>query len=342
MEGTSTARRQRRGVHTDSSVEQGPGAGRLAGAGALFGARTRTRATERGEDAIGHAAWGQPVGAEAPLRDLSEVPGTRTRSGWEGRKGNPTARPHGGDGGSVGRSRADRLRTDRRRGPHGPAVDERCGGFGLRGASRSLDTVGRGETNADGETLPRALAPCGTSGGAGGNARGGAGGTGPGASREARAGASLRGTPPRRPSVLERTIETGPRLRCSRYPARDPATEGGRTARGQRPQRCGTAADEGKPSKGVNARTGNRPAPDPPPGGDDAVRGNAVNPRSGTGLQHARNPWSEEAVGVVRNHEDGTRCRGWLPRPDGDGASVPAPGVDDRGRMAPGRKRRGT
>jgi hypothetical protein len=39
---------------------------------------------------------------------------------------------------------------------------------------------------------------------------------------------------------------------------------------------------------------------------DEGIRGNPANLRSGTGLQHARNPSVEEAVEVVRNHEDGT------------------------------------
>lgn len=52
--------------------------------------------------------------------------------------------------------------------------------------------------------------------------------------------------------------------------------EGRRTTGGQRPQRCGAAADEGKPSKGVNALTGNRLAsdlrPDSGPHGSGSVR----------------------------------------------------------------------
>jgi hypothetical protein len=43
---------------------------------------------------------------------------------------------------------------------------------------------------------------------------------------------------------------------------------------------------------------------------DEPTRGNPANPRSGTGLQHARDLRAEEAVEVVRNHGDGTR---WWP-----------------------------
>jgi hypothetical protein len=108
--------------------------------------------------------------------------------------------------------------------------------------------------------------------------------------------------------------------RACAHPATGARGGEGRTAGRQRPQRCGTAADEGKPSKGVNAPPGNRPAPDlrtgtrphrrDPGRANGACRGNAANPRSGTGLQHARDPRSEETVEVVRDHEDGTRLRG--------------------------------
>jgi hypothetical protein len=39
--------------------------------------------------------------------------------------------------------------------------------------------------------------------------------------------------------------------------------------------------------------------------------GNATDPRVGSGMQQAREPRAEEAVEVVRNHEDGTRSGRW-------------------------------
>lgn len=115
-------------------------------------------------------------------------------------------------------------------------------------------------------------------------------------------------------------------------PATDPREEPmpghAATARGQRPQRCGTAVGEGNSSKGVNrcarnvrvSRTTSRWSR-----GLDA--GNARNPRAGIGVQQTRDRRAEEAAEVVRNHEGGTRCR-WMapsarrrPRP---------PGVDAR------------
>jgi len=40
--------------------------------------------------------------------------------------------------------------------------------------------------------------------------------------------------------------------------------------------------------------------------------GNATNPRTGSGMQQARDLRAEETVEVVRNHEDGTGFRRWL------------------------------
>ena len=56
---------------------------------------------------------------------------------------------------------------------------------------------------------------------------------------------------------------------------------------------------------------------------------NATNPRTGSGMQQARDLRAEEAVEVVRNHEDGTGFRGWLPRNRSTGRKACA-GVDAR------------
>jgi len=51
-----------------------------------------------------------------------------------------------------------------------------------------------------------------------------------------------------------------------------------------------------------------------PQGAGDRSRSaarNAANPRVGSGMQQARRPSAEEAVEVVRNHEDGPRLRRW-------------------------------
>jgi len=94
---------------------------------------------------------------------------------------------------------------------------------------------------------------------------------------------------------------------------------GAATAGGQGPQRCGTAADEGNPSKGVDRVAGKR-ARVPVPGGDaarprsgwcsDPGRSNATNPKAVSGVQQTRGPAAEQSVEVVRDHEDGTGCRG--------------------------------
>jgi hypothetical protein len=49
-----------------------------------------------------------------------------------------------------------------------------------------------------------------------------------------------------------------------------------------------------------------------------ATEGNAVNPRIGSGLQDGRGVVEEQAVEVVRNHEDGTRMGTGIPIPKGD------------------------
>jgi hypothetical protein len=49
------------------------------------------------------------------------------------------------------------------------------------------------------------------------------------------------------------------------------------------------------------------------------LAGNAANPRVGSGMQQARDLRAEEAVEVVRNHEDGTGFRGWLLGTDAHG-----------------------
>lgn len=69
---------------------------------------------------------------------------------------------------------------------------------------------------------------------------------------------------------------------------------------------------------------------------NEVVRGNTVNPRSGTGLQHARDPQAEEAVEVVRHHEDGTRVVVGCHDSEGARASARAPGVDARGKPEEG------
>jgi hypothetical protein len=45
--------------------------------------------------------------------------------------------------------------------------------------------------------------------------------------------------------------------------------------------------------------------------------GNASNSIAGSGVQQTRTPSAEETVGVVRNHEDGTRLDGWYRRAEG-------------------------
>ena len=62
---------------------------------------------------------------------------------------------------------------------------------------------------------------------------------------------------------------------------------------------------------------------------------NATNPRTGSGMQQARDLRAEEAVEVVRNHEDGTGFRGWLPRNRSTGRKACA-GVDARWHVGEG------
>jgi hypothetical protein len=57
--------------------------------------------------------------------------------------------------------------------------------------------------------------------------------------------------------------------------------------------------------------------------------GNATNPRTGSGMQQARDLRAEETVEVVRNHEGGTGFRGWLPRDRSTGREARV-GVDAR------------
>lgn len=54
-----------------------------------------------------------------------------------------------------------------------------------------------------------------------------------------------------------------------------------------------------------------------------------MNPRVGSGMQQAHEPPVEEAVAVVRNHEDGTStARGSVGPKAADGATRTPPGVD--------------
>lgn len=64
------------------------------------------------------------------------------------------------------------------------------------------------------------------------------------------------------------------------------------------------AASGGKASEGRKVR-----------GGDPARGQNLVNPRVGCVLQYTRGSLEEEAVEVVRNHEDGTWSGGGSPFP---------------------------
>jgi hypothetical protein len=46
---------------------------------------------------------------------------------------------------------------------------------------------------------------------------------------------------------------------------------------------------------------------------DDAFARNAADPTIGSGMQQARNFWTEKTVEVVQNHEDGT-CSAVVPK----------------------------
>jgi hypothetical protein len=100
-------------------------------------------------------------------------------------------------------------------------------------------------------------------------------------------------------------LATGP-------PTRSSPPDGAPTARRQRLQRCGTAADEGNPSKGhdrvARRRASSRWCRFVGPS-RTRDRRNATNPRAGSGVQQTRGPAAEKAVEVVRIHADGTRCR---------------------------------
>jgi len=53
-----------------------------------------------------------------------------------------------------------------------------------------------------------------------------------------------------------------------------------------------------------------------------ATGGNVVDPMVGSGMQQARAVVEEEAVEVVRNHEDGTRLGGGTSSPKESGSDV--------------------
>jgi hypothetical protein len=180
-------------------------------------------------DAIARTPGGVRRGAEAPPR---EIP--RASAGSSG-EGDPRSREGSGERREV--RHGGRRSSERRAacaGSCGPV-----GGPDLLRQGRAADS-----------TRP-------VGGGPGGNARVGAGRDGLAATRQARV---------RDERISTRTwndrVLSGDRdgVKPSGPPRGGP---GRRTAGGQRPQRCGTAADEGKPSKGTNARTGNRPASDP-------------------------------------------------------------------------------
>jgi len=96
-------------------------------------------------------------------------------------------------------------------------------------------------------------------------------------------------------------------------PGGEAETEGTPTTRGQRPQRCGTAAIGWNSSRGVKCVAGNAPAsPDLPVStgwNGSSEAGNTTDLMTGSGMQQARDLRAEETIEVVQNHEDGTGLR---------------------------------
>jgi hypothetical protein len=72
----------------------------------------------------------------------------------------------------------------------------------------------------------------------------------------------------------------------------------------------------GESSKGSRCVAGAAPPEPKGPGPTLGASRNATNPTAGSGMQQARRACAEQAVEVVRNHEDGTRWSGWSPLPD--------------------------
>jgi hypothetical protein len=99
------------------------------------------------------------------------------------------------------------------------------------------------------------------------------------------------------------------------------------TTGGQRPQRCGTATDEGNPSRGMNRAVGTADETR-----DLRVLGsearNTENLMAGSRAQQTCNGRAEKAVGAVRNRRDGTGPDAWQ-RP-AEGCRQRHPGVDAR------------
>jgi hypothetical protein len=73
---------------------------------------------------------------------------------------------------------------------------------------------------------------------------------------------------------------------------------------------------------------------------DDGIRGNPADPRSGTGLQDARDPAVEETVEVVRDHEGGTGSGGVAATARGVDVSAYILEWTPRGETEEGRTRR--
>jgi hypothetical protein len=193
-------------------------------------------------------------------------------------------------GRSRARARGRRVRVSPRCGPRGPRAG---GAWGVRHGRGSLFGAARGSWRGVPRAgrLPRGNRdPTRPDGGASGrNARSGAGrdrsrsdARSEGTRERARAGADDRVLLADLASV--RTERSDLLLAASAFGS---ATweAARRTAGRQRPQRCGTAADEGKPSKGTNALVGNRPVSEADPRGfeHEAVRRNPANPMSGPG-----------------------------------------------------------
>jgi hypothetical protein len=288
MEGTSILAWQRAGMATDSSVEQDPGVGRwnphprgeaptaareAACGGSL--ARSAASAPPRKRE---HEAWAARKGSPR----LGSRPRSVLRNRWvEGpcrlHLGAPV-HPQGGRPRLRARSEVLRPGSSKDGLDPGSMVGERCRESG--GERRHPDRIARSDRADTRSELP---------------------------SRPVERGS----VSPRRPAGqpvgahAEIVDPDGAVTRWQRRSRSEPHLGGGRTARGEQTSAMGHGCRRGEPSKGT-ALVGTTDSAETSPEATPRPSRNPANPRSGTGLQHARNPRVEEPVAVVRNHEGGT------------------------------------